>query len=71
MLATAESAGVLAPREAAGKKNCATAIVNDRTSVMLELSGVLLDKELKRLQEKQARFLSISAGLLALTERWT
>ena len=61
---------MLAPEEAADKKNCATAIVNDTTSVMLELSGVLLDKELKRLQEKQARFLSFSIMVLALTEHW-
>lgn len=53
-LATAESAEVLpAGGEGAAGKTCATAVVDDTTTVLMELSGALLDKELKRLRDKQ------------------
>lgn len=57
VLATAESTQVITPADASGRKNCATAVVDDTTAVMMELSGGLLEKELKRLQEREVRTL--------------
>jgi hypothetical protein len=53
VLSSAESAQLLTPQEAASRSNCATSIVNETTSILMELSGSLLDKELKRLRDKQ------------------
>ena len=55
VLASAESAQLLDPQEASGRSNCATSIVNDTTTLLMELSGSLLDKELKRLRDKQVQ----------------
>ena len=42
--------------EVCSEKKGATAVIDENTTVLMELSGELLDKEKKRLQDKQARY---------------
>ena len=55
VLSSSESIEVLSEDEASQKKG-ANAVVNETTRVLLELSGVMLEKELKRLKSSQVRF---------------
>lgn len=61
-LASAESASLL-DSAARTQANCATAVVNETLTVLMELSGSLLEKELKRLSERQVYTCSQLVGL--------
>lgn len=55
VLSSSESVEIASAEDCSGKKG-ATSVIDETTTVLMELSGEMLDKERKRLEDKQASF---------------